>query len=139
MRSLVLPSLLVLLAIAAPHARGQSSPCLPSDSGSAHLLQYVTGIISSSDARGETLRTALGVNNVNVAQVSLITSGTDCTKARQAVDALANTPNSNRRMYVVKVGSKRLFVRDENAKAGEYAPVLVFDNKWVFIQSLLAG
>jgi len=42
-------------------------------------------------------------------------------------------------MYVVKVGSTRFFVRDPNATAGEWTPIFLFDERWVYIKSLLAG
>jgi hypothetical protein len=79
-------------------AEGQISPCLPSDSGATNLVQFVTYLISSSDSGVRTLRANLGLNNVNVSQVSVITSGTTCTQARQALNSLANTPTSRRRM-----------------------------------------
>lgn len=120
-------------------AAGQTSPCLPSDSGATTLVQYVTYLITSTDTAVVALRGSLGLNNVSVSQVSVITSGTTCTQARQAIDSLANTPNSSRRMYVVKAGSNRFFVRDPNATAGEWTPALVFDNTWVFIKALLGG
>jgi hypothetical protein len=129
----------VLLALSVRSAVGQTSPCLPSDSGATQLVHYVTYLITSNDPDVVTLRGSLGLNNVSVNQVSVVTTGPDCTKARQAVDSLASTPNSTRRMYVVKVGSKRFFVRDPNATAGEYTPAIVFDNKWAFIKSLLGG
>jgi hypothetical protein len=118
---------------------GQTYPCLPSDSGATNLVQFVTYLISSSDSGVGTLRASLGLNNVNVSQVSVITSGTICTQARQALDSLSSTPNSDRRMFVVKAGSERFFLRDPDATAGEWIPVFVFDNKWKFIQSLLGG
>lgn len=136
LRLLIAP---VLLLGVISTAEGQISPCLPSDSGATNLVQFVTYLISSSDSGVSTLRANLGLNNVNVSQVSVITSGTTCTQARQALDSLANTPNSGRRMYVVKAGSKRFLLRDPDAPAGEWIPVFVFDNKWKFIQSLLGG
>jgi hypothetical protein len=129
----------LLLVASSKAATGQVSPCLPNDSGATTLVRYVTRIVSSTDSAVAALRASLGLNNVNASQVTVITSGTTCTQARQAVDSLANTPNSSRRMYVVKAGSKRFFVRDPYATAGEWTPALLFDNKWAFIKSLLGG
>ena len=129
----------ILLLASTNIAAGQTSPCLPNDSGATTLVQYVTRLITSPDSAVVALRGSLGLNNVNVSQVSVITTGTTCTQARRAIDSVANTPNSSRRLYVVKAGSKRFFVRDPNATAGEWTPAFVFDNKWLFIKSLLSG
>jgi hypothetical protein len=139
MRHLRVIAALFQLLVSTKAAAGQTSPCLPNDSGATTLVQYVNRLITSTDSAVVALRGTLGLNNLNVSQVSVITSGTSCSQARQAVDNLANTPNSSRRMYVVKAGSKRFFVRDPNATAGEWTPALVFDNKWLFIKSLLGG
>lgn len=120
-------------------AAGQTSPCLPNDAGATTLVQYVTRLIASTDSVVVALRASLGLNNISVSEVSVITSGATCTQARHAIDSLANTPNSSRRIYVVKAGSTRFFVRDPNATAGEWTPAFVFDNKWSFIRALLSG
>ena len=120
-------------------AEGQTSPCLPADSLSAPLVDMVKDYITSTDPENLALREMLGINDVSVSQVLLLTSGTDCTRAKQAFDAAAGTPNSTRRMYVVKAWSKRFFVRDPNAKAGEWTTTWVFDDKWVVVEVLAGG
>lgn len=129
----------VLLVASLNAAAAQSSPCLPADSGATVLVTFVNYLLTSSDSGVSTLRQTLGLSNVSPSQVTVVTSGTACTKARDAVDNLASTPNSNRRLYVVKAGNERFFVRDPNATAGEYNPVLLFDSRWVLIRSLLGG
>ncbi|MGH7713550.1 MAG: hypothetical protein ACREOG_19840 [Gemmatimonadaceae bacterium] len=130
----VTPLLLAALSTAAS-AQG-TSPCLPSDPLAVNMVESVKSLITSTDPGDIQLRQDAGLTNVSVSQVSLITSGTDCIKARAAVDALAGTPNSSRRVYLVKARAKRFFVRDPNAMAGEWNPALVFDNKCVFILSI---
>lgn len=136
-RLLLVPPL--LLVASSGNLGAQASPCLPADSGAAQLVQYVHYLITSTDPAVVTLRGSLGLSNVSVSQVSVVTSETECARAQQAVDRLASTPGSGRRMYVVKAGNERFFVRDPNATAGEHTPALAFDNKWVFIKSLLGG
>ncbi|MGH7711224.1 MAG: hypothetical protein ACREOG_08065 [Gemmatimonadaceae bacterium] len=116
-----------------------ASPCLPADADATNLIEYVKSIITSTDPGMPALRQSLGLGlgSVTVSQVSLVTSGTDCTKARAAMDALANTPNSSRRFYLVKAGNKRFFVRGPITPTLEHNPSHVFDNKWAFIQSML--
>ena len=129
MRSLLL--LLLLTAGTATALTAQTSPCLPADGHATSLINTVTDLVTSTDPDVTNLRGVLGLNNVNTSQITLITSGTDCTKAKQALDALAKTPNSNRRMYVVKAGNKRFIVRDPADNT-----FYVFDNKWVFVKAV---
>jgi hypothetical protein len=78
--SLIGGPLLVLGALT--RADGQS-PCLPADSDATQVADLVKDLITSTDPDDVALRTAIGLTNVNISQVSILTSGTDCTKARQ--------------------------------------------------------
>ena len=123
----------LLLCGASRTARGQS-PCLPADSTSATVISALTSLVTSTEPSEVSMRNSLGFSEVSSSQLSLVVTGTECTNAREAVDLLFNTPNSNRRMHVVKAGSKRFVVKDQNGEA-----LFVFDNKWAHVQTVSPG
>ncbi len=134
MRTSLLALVMTLLGSTAPISWGQASPCLPADTISTSVINNLNQLLTSTEPTEVNLKNSLGLNNVSPSQLTLVTTGTDCTKARQAVDILFNTPNSSRRMHVVKAGSKRFVVKDQNGEA-----LFVFDNKWVHVKTVSPG
>jgi hypothetical protein len=114
-----------------------STRCLAADAHSANLIAYVTGLINATDPDETSLRDAVGLGGVSPSSLVLVSSAMTCAKAATAVDKLANVTNSGRLVYVVQAGSHRFIVQDPNATAGDHWTVLVFDQHFTFIRSLL--
>ena len=117
----------------------QSSQCLPADDGGVVLLQFAKHLITSTDSLSRMLSRELGLADVSVSQLAQVTSGEECARAAAAVDRLASTPNSGRRVYLVTAGSRRFLVKDPRATAGEWSVSWLFDRDWKFIRALLGG
>jgi hypothetical protein len=136
--ALVLPTAVaVWITMTAGKTGAQGSSCLPADSLSAHLVDYVVEVVTGSDSTDAALRQRLGFAGVQASQVSAVTSGQACKKAADAFDQLAGTPSSGRRVYVVKVGKSRYVVRDPGDKAGEWGSVHVFTGTFSYVATLL--
>lgn len=124
------------------HSSGGLAPsasCLAADAYSANLIAFVTSFLASSAPSDTALRTTLSLNNVNVTQVTLVTTTADCAKAAAALDGLAGKSNPSRAVYLIKAGSKRYFVQDPTATAGEHRVLYVLDNKFRVLHAMLGG
>ncbi len=118
-------------------SRVLSTQCLAADAHSANLIAVVTGLINATDPDETSLRDAAGLGGVSPSSLVLVTSAMTCARAATAVDKMAKVSNSGRLVYVVQAASHRFIVQDPNATAGEYWTVLIFDQHFTFIMSLL--
>jgi hypothetical protein len=119
-------------------ARAQQWPCQPADSNSANLVQFVTYLVASRDPGMDSMRVELGLTGVTPSSVSPVSDGRVCSAAAAALDVLAGTPRSGRKVFVVKAGSARYVVQaaepgSTTAREGAF----VFDERFVFIRALL--
>jgi hypothetical protein len=128
--------MLVLIALCGSNLAAQSS-CLPADSFSTYLSDYIKALLSSTDSATKALVQTLGLQGVKTTDVSPITSGQTCKKAADAIDQLANTPNSGRRIYVVKAGKSRYVVRDPNDSVGNALRAYILTSSFVYVKALL--
>lgn len=138
----MLHSILILLSFMAgesssPVLRAPPTGCRVADSTSVRVIDYVQKLLESTEPADDALRRALELTNVSAAQVSLVTTGKDCTKAGGALDEAAGVSGSGRSVYLIRAGTERFFVYDPDSDAGEYRPLYVLDAKFVILRALL--
>lgn len=126
----------LLISMGGSNLTAQSS-CLPADSFSTYLSGYIKELVASADSATIALVQDLGLQGVKVSDVSAVTSGQTCKKAADAIDQLAGTPNSGRRVYVVKAGKTRYIVRDPNDRVGNSLRAYVLTSSFVYVKALL--
>lgn len=132
-------ALTIALVVLTPGLEAQTLSCRPSDAYAINLIDNVKQILTATDARTVALRQSMELNGVTPGQVSLVTSGTACTKLNGEMNRLSNTPTANRSSYVVKAGNKHFFLSDPNGDGAGYRnPTYVFDSKYKLIKALLA-
>lgn len=138
----MLHSILILLSFMAgessrPMLGAPLTGCRVADSTSVRVIDYVQKLLGSTEPADVALRRALGLTNVSATQVSLVTTAKECTKAGGALKQAAGVSSSGRSVYLVRAGTKRLFVYDPDSDAGEYRPLYVLDAKFVLLRALL--
>lgn len=135
----ILSVLFVIFASTSTPSRAQESACLPADDGAVVLTQFANHLITSTDSLERELSKDLGLVGIKTSELTQITKGNECARAAAVMDSLAKTPNSGRRVYLLKAGARRFFVKDPKATAGEWSTSFLFDNDWKLIRVLLGG
>jgi hypothetical protein len=131
-------ALVQLCFFATPLPAQQQSQCQPADSVSENLVRFVTDLVTSTDPGMASLRSTLGLSGVSPSSISLVSDSKTCKNAAEAFDVLAGTPQSGRKVFVVKAGSSRYVVQAPalgpvDTKVGAF----VFDRRFVFIRAVL--
>lgn len=127
-----------VLMLCGTAATAQQTQCQPADSNSANLIQYVTYVVTSIDPGMSSMRSSLGLTGVNPSSITLASDSKTCKAAAEALDALAGTPQSGRKVFVVKAGTFRYVVEDAAiVPPASRGSAFVFDRKFVFIRALL--
>lgn len=133
----------VVLLTALSARAGHAQSCKPADSRTASMLADFRRIADTTDASQIPLRTKLKLPAVPAAQIFVVRDESTCARAQQAVDSLIHSTNPNsphpmpaRALYVIRIGDVTA-VNDPNGKAGEYAPLDLFDPAWVFLHTML--
>jgi hypothetical protein len=129
--------LLISLMLGAAKLAQAQSACLPADSNSVHLISYLTVIVT--EPRDSLIQQEAGFGGLTANDLSLVTTGPACANAVRAFDSMANTPNSGRRVYLVKIGNKRYAVNDPTTTPGAISPTIVFTTKFAFLSVLLGS
>ncbi|MEP6732595.1 MAG: hypothetical protein ABJE10_18265 [bacterium] len=97
---------------------------------STQLVRYFQKVVTPTDSQSIKYRDKLQLTAVTAGQVTLVTDDKTCDKAAKAMDKLASTKKQEYQVYVVQVGHDAFGVVDPTWKAGEYNPIIVFDDNW---------
>ena len=118
-------------------APGRTPPgqCLPADSITAQTMPLLDSIANGLTADMQATRDSLGLPMASNVRSSVVTQNTTCTNAAAAIDAIAGTPPSGRRVYVYKLG-KFYAVEDPNRTAGGWRQIAFFSSAFAYKGSL---
>lgn len=140
--ALVLACALTGVAWISPSTVGSSGlapTCRSADAFSANQITALGRVVSWTDSTSVRVRTALQLPQLSASAVTLVTQAQTCSKAAGALDAVQDTVNTNRVMYVFKLGNTRFAVKE--VLAGTSGVMLdssdpgtwFFTNKWQFL------
>ena len=137
-KSLVIGGLISLLSLAPEIGSAQSGTCKSTDAFSNHVIASLRLLMSPTNSAE---RTAIGLPQVNTAEVALISDANICTQARLAMDSLAHAWNPNvasppldsRALYVVQVGNTYCVFNPYVASNNNYEFLYYFASNWQFV------
>lgn len=115
-------------------AGAQTYTCLPATDSTAIIHRdYIVQLVTATDSASVVHRIRYSLPTTTASKVTVITTANICS---QAGDAYHNAvrpgpPPISRTLVVIKVGTNRYVVVDEDEKAGEFTPTVVFDRNWV--------
>jgi len=81
------------------------SQCRAADTWTAKAGPWLDSLMTRTDSLNVALRQVLNLPQVTSSQIKYVTKAQTCAQAATAVDLLANTPNSNRHVYVYQLGT----------------------------------
>jgi purine nucleoside permease len=95
-----------LLAASAGAKNGsEQGTCRQADAYTREILPWLDSLATMPSAEFATLRRQLHLSRTSHAQVKLLTRGSACARAAQAVDSLLSAKRSARRVYLFQIGA----------------------------------
>lgn len=131
--------LVVLLGCGIIPLSGSVSPpsqCRPAGSFTARVGPWLDSVMTRTDSLNTSLRQKLNLALTTSSQVKLITKAQTCALAAQAVDVLAQTPNSGRNVWVYQIGVAYAVsdsAADRQTEPGQL--VNFFNSNWGYVSS----
>ena len=125
----------VLSACAPAIAGAQSGTCLPADTHSGKLVQYLDSLVTSNSAHYAEGRDSLNLSKTTSSKVVFVSSGSNCALAAEALDLRLGTGPTVRSVYVVKLNTN-FAVEDPTLRDGENRRIFFFSKNWVYLSNL---
>jgi hypothetical protein len=122
-------------ALAQPPAAVLS--CRASDALATRTLQYLQGLVTTTDTMRRAMRDSLKLSAKRTSDVSLVTDEKTCAKAVTALDSVFGAPSAQRQVYVYKFGTDYVVEDPTVGNDSEYRGLRIFDRTWVYKRTLL--
>jgi hypothetical protein len=105
LRGLALVAFLGACAIPLAWSVSPPSQCRGADAWTARTGPWLDSLLTRTDSLNTSLRQKLNLAQTSSSQIKLISKAQTCAQAAQAVDLLAQTPNSGRKVWVYQIGA----------------------------------
>lgn len=115
--------------------RTDLSPCLPTSSGGAEILDHYQWVDTTTDKGHITWRQSIGLSAIPVSQIVLVSDTTVCRRAVTAYNSILAgdlLPPSSA-VNVLKYGSTRYVISDPSHRVGEWISEPVVDTAFAEI------
>jgi hypothetical protein len=115
-----------------------TSACRPTDSTSVRLVQWVSSIVTGTDAAALRQRSQMKLPRVSASEIAYVTDNRVCSKAVSPYNTNAGMGSvaPSGKLYVIKVGTLYL-ANDPVKSAGEFTIFVTLDSKFRFLASSL--
>jgi hypothetical protein len=124
-------AVVVFLVAACALGRRQPLSCLGADANSARLEAHLGELLTNP--ADSTSRLTAGLSGVAPHDLALVSTGSVCGRAEQAVDAAVGTPDSVRLFYLFKAGTSRYLTWSPEHRPGRTSTILVFDDSLKYL------
>jgi hypothetical protein len=114
-----------------------ASACRASDANALVLRSYLRQLVSATDAERAVLRRGIGLAASDSSKVVLVTTTRICDNVGTGINTAFKTPSLARSLYVFRVGASYV-AQDPGHPAGQWAPLIVLDGRYVYQGSVLA-